>query len=1055
MTGSVLRCASIVLCIVLTSTAAAQKPDERLAGLGASLRTSDAEASRKRVEEALAAYEKEGNRTYAAACHLMLGMIDMTLGRTDEARRSIDESVARYEALGDLFPSWMVLLALAEHQKQQMQYDDAIATSERLLAVLQKAALPGQRFSVDGLRPIALFFESSFMHLPPVAPEILKPILLLFAETAARDVYGSVLVEAGKLEEAEVQLGRASMSAVLFGGMFDASLQSHMGDLRRRQWRLDEARDLFQKAFEQTRLLPGFSLQGGFIEVDIIERLADIELLCGRTDEAMAWNDKAIALISASKNPVRDASILEDRGFLLFRAGRLDAADAAYEDALRTAEDAGDVHRRGAVLSKRGRLNSVRGKYGTAVSQLEQATRLLAQINRKGSEAEAWIVLSEVHLLTGALDEARTAREKAAEAAKQSRFRIMEAAVRMSAACQRLISGEGSIAQTREAMQRLWELPIAGDIGVSPRSYEQLASALGVPLSIALPRGAPGEGELPFLSSMLDLQQGLLLYQKGDNAAARAAWEKGLSGNPSADLRGGLHLLRGVAWARDGNLAEATASLAEAAKAVETTIEDMRVEEMLSTYLGGARGIHYYFELLVALLTRQERVAEAFDYAERARARAFLQTLGNGRIEPRRHSDAQLAREAESLRAQIMQWERESHAAPDPVARGIHKDLQEARMRYAALLRRVKASNSEYASLSTVQPLTIEEVQRGLPEETTLISYFVSHWNVYAWVVDRKSVRQVTLPVEPAALERVVCWSDHLGGRGVEMVAPAAKGCERADAAEAYRLLFAPLRDRIANRRLLIVPHGALHYVPFAALRDESGRYLVEDFTIQYAPSASSLRFLREKETAVSGTALVLGNPAGLHGVHLPNAVAEARRAAEALHAQPLLGADAMESRLYELGGRVDLVHLAAHGSYDAANPLFSRIALAPGEDRDGYLEVHEILSELDLSGVNLVVLATCESALGKRSGGDEVVGLTRALLYAGTPGVVSTLWRIDDEASAVLMEEFYLRLLAGDAVADALRAAQLALLRSEAFDDPRHWAAFSLYGMPQGRWSR
>ena len=126
---------------------------------------------------------------------------------------------------------------------------------------------------------------------------------------------------------------------------------------------------------------------------------------------------------------------------------------------------------------------------------------------------------------------------------------------------------------------------------------------------------------------------------------------------------------------------------------------------------------------------------------------------------------------------------------------------------------------------------------------------------------------------------------------------------------------------------------------------------------------------------------------------------------ARLLGTEPVLGPQAAESLLYGLGGRVDLLHIAAHGLYEPASPLFSHLALAPGGDQDGDLEVHEIQSSLDLSGVNLVVLSACRTAAGERNGGDDVVGLTHAFLYAGSPGVISTLWDIDDVASAVLME--------------------------------------------------
>ena len=103
---------------------------------------------------------------------------------------------------------------------------------------------------------------------------------------------------------------------------------------------------------------------------------------------------------------------------------------------------------------------------------------------------------------------------------------------------------------------------------------------------------------------------------------------------------------------------------------------------------------------------------------------------------------------------------------------------------------------------------------------------------------------------------------------------------------------------------------------------------------------------------------------------------------------------------------------------------------------------------------MNLVVLSACQSGVGNRSGGDEIVGLTRSILYAGSPAVIATLWNISDDATPPLIEKFYDRLLAGASARDALRAAQVDMLRTPKFADPKYWAAFFLTGDPRGRWS-
>jgi CHAT domain-containing protein len=266
-------------------------------------------------------------------------------------------------------------------------------------------------------------------------------------------------------------------------------------------------------------------------------------------------------------------------------------------------------------------------------------------------------------------------------------------------------------------------------------------------------------------------------------------------------------------------------------------------------------------------------------------------------------------------------------------------------------------------------------------------------------------------------------------------------------AANLYDALFAPLKPHIRHPNLVIVPHGALHYLPFAALWDaEYQRYLVQDYAVTYAPSASVLQFILDKRSPDQGRLLAMGNPDG----SLPYAEDEAEAVANLYGAAPLLRQAAVESQVYAEAGEVDVLHLAAHGKYDSNNALYSRIELAPDGAEDGNLEVHEVYG-LDLRGTNLVVLSACKTSLGDQSAGDELVGLARSFLYAGTPAVVTTLWSVDDAASGAEMKAFYGHVRDGMTNAEALRAAQLDVMADERWREPYYWAAFSLTGDYRG----
>jgi CHAT domain-containing protein len=350
----------------------------------------------------------------------------------------------------------------------------------------------------------------------------------------------------------------------------------------------------------------------------------------------------------------------------------------------------------------------------------------------------------------------------------------------------------------------------------------------------------------------------------------------------------------------------------------------------------------------------------------------------------------------------------------------------------------VRKESLEQASLMAVDPVTLPEIQRLLPAGTTLMEYQVGEGGVVVWVLDRERFTMVPLPGDrQSLLGQVRRFRAAITGQ-----APLAEVEQQAQTL--YRRLLAPARGEIRGDRVVIVPHAILHYLPFAALRSPAGRWLVEDFALSTLPSASVLRYLVDKGADAPARALVVGNPDLGTGLALPWGEREARMVGQHERgATVLLGADATEGQVKTLLGTVGLVHLATHGELSESDPLSSAILLVPGEGEDGRLEVREVFG-LDLHA-RLVVLSACETGLGQLSRGDELVGLQRAFLYAGTPAVVTTLWKVDDRASFELVRVFYDR-LDGAGPVTALRQAQLETQR--AFPHPFAWAAFGLTGV-------
>jgi CHAT domain-containing protein len=680
------------------------------------------------------------------------------------------------------------------------------------------------------------------------------------------------------------------------------------------------------------------------------------------------------------------------------------------------------IHQEAAEATRLGRRLADSARYGEAARHLEKAVALFRRLGSP-EEIHALMLLSECYVNLEAHGEARAARARARQLTDKW--------------------GIPGVAEVLEELARRHELRI-GLASLAPTG-KNLATLLEVFDKFRAEMA--GEGlDSSFLGPF---QAGYLLFRGGQHAAARTLWAGALEGAPTRELEAYMQAAIAVSYLVEGEIDQALPALDRAARCLEAALDDMRVGELLAGFLGGPR--QGFFHALVELLVLRNRPREAFDFAERARARAFLLSLGNHRLRPQHGAEEPLVQESEDLRTRIL--ELESRASSD---RSTAADLREVRQQYERLLVRLKVKSGEYASLTRIEPLDVQAVQEALPPDSTLISYFVCQERTHAWVVDRETFDHVSLPLAPEGLSHATRWADGPGRSARLLDPPLRRRQDLKDLEDFYGKLIAPLVSRIRHSKVVVIPHGALHYLPFAALRNpDTGKFLIEDYTLTYAPSASALRFLRAKETPFAGRVLVLGAPrrpetelGPLSGMER-----EAVAVARLFYDHPLLGRHATESQVYCQNGKFDLLHIAAHASYDPANPLFSRIALSADDRHDGNLEVHEILAELDLSGVNLVVLSACETALGQRSGGDEVTSLTRAFLYAGSPAVLSTLWKIQDEATTVLMEELYRLLLEGATVAEALRQAQLHLLHGPLYSDPDHWAAFSLTGDPRESW--
>jgi CHAT domain-containing protein len=288
-----------------------------------------------------------------------------------------------------------------------------------------------------------------------------------------------------------------------------------------------------------------------------------------------------------------------------------------------------------------------------------------------------------------------------------------------------------------------------------------------------------------------------------------------------------------------------------------------------------------------------------------------------------------------------------------------------------------------------------------------------------------------------------------------------------------YDVLIRPAESQLQDKtRRVIVPDGALWDLPFQALQSASNHFLIEDYAISSAPSLTALREMTRIRTARSAddgrktTLLAMGNPligketsSTIQAVFMDEKLLplpQAERQVETLgrlygpsHSKVYVGAEATEDRLKAEAGNCRILHIATHGIVNDASPMYSQLVLSRGKDSadDGILEAWEIMN-LNLKA-DLVVLSACETARGRVSAGEGMIGLSWAVFVAGCPSTVVSQWKVEDQSTVDLMVEFHRNLISGMGKAEALRRAELKLLKGggEHAQHPFYWAGFVLIG--------
>lgn len=550
------------------------------------------------------------------------------------------------------------------------------------------------------------------------------------------------------------------------------------------------------------------------------------------------------------------------------------------------------------------------------------------------------------------------------------------------------------------------------------------------------------------LASMLSVRH-RLTGDETDRAHALDAYQKALElcqgGNPSFGLDAAAHYGQFLYELREFDHSRAVLEKAHD-YLEETRIASVSQRRRLE--LAGYAADFY--SALVACCLRDGDGDAAFRFASAAKGRTFSDVLAKGQAERTvalgndrvRSEDLQpyldLRDAMEKVRTELFSGETDDD---------LYNRIELLRRQERELWSDLTSRYPVLAALADAPGLTAHDAQ-GLAAElnATLIEYYRHREGWCAFAVTADGVQCRPLPdLNDALLARMANWVGSIseGQKTSELLT------------DWYDAVIRPVSTELASAHMSIVaPFGPTHLLPYYAGVDrETGRSVIDDFVLGFAPSLSALdviwrryRDLSERPEATAWKILAVAYPGTSGTGILANAVPEAEAVLGCFpdaEATQLLGDAATPDAVVSATPGQDVIHLSCHAMFDPRYPAQSGLQLSAG-----WLTVRRIVSEVDLRSARLFTMAACSTAGTELGPGDEPVGLIQAALSAGAPTVVASLWTVDDRATCALFTGFYRELAQGVEPVAAMRAAALAVRAHSAWEHPRFWCAFTVSGL-------
>jgi len=638
-----------------------------------------------------------------------------------------------------------------------------------------------------------------------------------------------------------------------------------------------------------------------------------------------------------------------------------------------------------------------------------------------------------------------------------------------------LTAFEESLYISRKIQEKEVEMKCLNNIGTVYTDINKYSEALRYMfLGLEIAKSLKDEGEI----ATILLNMGTVYAKQGRFEQAAEVFDKAIELAYQIDEKAVLweaHAKAGLAFKEMNNYILALDHFNKSIDKIEDIRSKIHLEELKASYFGSEERIDSYYNLVDLLYHMsqeypdQNHLKDAFETMEKAKARVFLDRLELSRIEFGRDVNPDLLDKEDELMEEI------SNINAALIKPGLDQkqkqehlnELKKFEQELETLNRKIRLNNPSYANLKYPQPVSLEEAQASLPDDSTAyFAYSIGKNCSYSFVITRDKIKVFPLPPADTLREdtkdylQIITDKDSLNFQSGYKL---------------FTLLVKPGLDFGMNR-IIFIPDDILHFLPFETLLTQKNnlQWLVQDYRISYAPSITSFReiLLRKQGDDQKKDILSFGNPyfGEYEGTKNSFAALSRDETQGDFRFNPLkysqlevdriaalfkknrrdvyTGEEATETSLKRaVLTDYKIVHFATHGLIDNRNPARSSIVLSLRDQssEDGFLQMREVF---DLKfDAGLITLSACQTGLGQFIKGEGIEGINRAFFFAGASSVLMSLWAVNDQASCQFMQRFYTHLRSSDSIVDALRKSKIEMINSEALSHPFYWAGFVVSG--------